>query len=547
MNSSDLQHGLIRWVKSNGENILKTLMARSPKLAHHRRYSSTGCSSIATNKGGGAQGTRPRSGSTGSRTRKLPQDNHMFSLPMLPGQQAYHPTEAHFPTTPGGTPLIQVPPPMGGAFPDIHKHPHSTGDPSSQVQTTVGDSAHFYHPSVAGSVLNNGGNPVYVPQGQSEVTTPPQAPQHSPLKSVVNEENKVGTFSPYEGSNLDGGDVQSFQHHPYAGGMLTTMFGAQVMASDNPHMFDPTIFQNQQIQQPPLSAPQGGSQGMEMNPQPVHAEQPRYVHHRRNEICRNYLAQGHCPYGEKCWFVHPDQKPHREPLLGPGGILTSPMSVAPQPGMFPPSGPGMGVDQYFPQYSSPKSPLGGGGGSGPQGAVSPTWQLPAAMTNRPSIFPFVRGGFMGGAQPQVLLRPFLYQNRFISPANDQIVAIPDPILFFRLLSEGMIRDSTDSLVADITSLSVRADHFYVSFEKVLRDYRVLFGATDKLYDSHFLSMEQVLNCGITCLHVSKINTSLLVIGTTGEGIFTLDLKRNGNTGPLTTLHEPEQVRNSRVF
>ncbi len=506
MNSSVLQHGLIRWVKSNGENILKMLMARSPKLERHRRYPSSGSNNNNNMMSKGSQG-RPRLGSSGSRIRKYPQDNHLFTPPMLSPHQVFRPPD-HY-GNPGGMPLIQMS--MPGNIPDFLKHSHSlAADINSQMpQTNAGDHTHIFHPPPPPVV--------HMQPGMSDPSTPSQSSQHSPVKNVVNDEKQVGNnYLPFDG-NVD-------NHDQYSGSGLLPMH-------DPPSsVYDPNLFQiqQQQFQQAAMFHNHGGQINMDM----INTDRYQH-HHRRSDVCRNYL-NGHCLYGEKCWFVHSDQKPHREPLLGPGGILNTSLTMGAQPGVFP----GMGVDQYGSQYPSTKSPIGGTHPSN----INPTWQLHG---NRPGLVPFVQRGFMGGTQPQVLLRPFMYQNRFVTPQNDQamMAAIPDPVLRFRLLSEGMVRDATDSLVADISSLCVRADHFFVTFQKYLRDYQVLFGS-DKPHDNHLFMTEQLFNNNITCLHISKINSSLLVIGTANDSVYTFDTKRIGpvtSVNPVITVHESQVI------
>ena len=521
MNISVLQHGLIRWVKSNGENILKMLMARSPKLERHRRYPSTGSNtnnnSITQNKG--SQG-RPRSGSAGSRVRKHPPENHLFSTPIMPQQHMFRPPD-HY-GNPGGAPLIQMTMPLTGTIPDFLKHPHSSaGDMNPQIpQTTGGDHTHMFHPPV-----------VHMQSGPSDPSTPSQSSQHSPIKNVGNDEKQVSnSYVPFDG-NTDNHDISSIQEQ-YGGVGLLPM-----QLTPESSLYDPNLFQVQPFQQPAMLHNQSGQVGLDMiNTAHGQSDHLRYHHNRRSDVCRNYL-NGHCLYGEKCWFVHSDQKPHREPLLGPGGILNTTLAMMPQPGMFP----GMGMDQqYMSQYPSNKPPMGGAQIN--PANTNPAWQL-HGIGNQPNVVPFVQRGFVGGSQHQVFLRPFMYQNRFVAPQNDPMVmaTIPDPVLRFRLLSEGIVRDSTDSLVADISSLCVRADHFFVTFQKYLRDYQVLFGS-DKPHDNHLLITEQLFDNVVTCLHISKINSSLLVIGTANEGVYTFDTKRNGPaiaTNPIITVHESQ--------
>ena len=505
---TDLQHGLVRWVKSNGENILKMLMARSPKLERHRRYPSSGGST----PGGGAKGSqgRPRSGSGGSRNRRQhPQESHLFSTPtpIIPGQQVFRPSD-HYGNL-GGPPLMQVMP--GTLPPEFLKHiQQGTGDPAgSQIPHMGVDHAHSYQTPPGGIVhMQMGG----------AVDTPIQSSQHSPIKNIGNDDKQGvgGAFGMYDG-NTDN-DTPLHQVPYNSSGLLVTPPESSLYDSNYHQQLHHALIQNHAYQV-----------GME-NHAHQH-DQSRYYanHHRRSDVCRNYL-QGHCMYGEKCWFVHPDQKPNREPLLGPGGIFNAP--VVPQHGVFP-----VGMEQYLAQQFSPKSPSGVRGNT--PGATPTPWRVPGVV-NRHS-FPFMqRGAFVGGAQQQVLLRPLMYPpNHFGSPHNDQMVLpIPDPVLRFRLLSDSTVKDSNEDPLTDVTSLCVRADHFFLTHKQSLQDYRILFGS-DRAHDNHHLTGEQLFSNRVTCTHVSKISSSLLLVGTEGEGVYTFDTKRNGPVNPLMTVHEPQ--------
>lgn len=542
MNSSDLQHGLVRWVKANGENILKTLMARSPKLERHRRYPPTGNGSINQQNKGSFSGGRPRSGSTGLRPRKPHQENHLFPSPIIPGQQLFRPPD-HYGNQ-AAPPLMQIGMPLSaiGNVPDYIKHGHAPGDIGSQMVQPSLDHTHLYY-SPPGAAAGTG--IMHMQPSLSESSTPSQ--QQSPIKRVGTETDKVGGYSPFDGGNTDT-DLTP----PTA---QQSSYNSDIYPHHSTTEYDPSVFPiSTPLTHPSSQQPiiQNSQVNVEMSnntvsppihPTPPPPDQPRYNQTRRNDMCRNYL-NGHCLYGEKCWFVHSDQKPHREPLLGPGGILNTALGVMHQPpGMFPGNMAGMD-HQYMSQYN-PKSPINGGqmNPAGAGGANPTPWQLPGVV-NRPPMFPFIHRGYMGpGGQPQMLLRPMMYQNRFSIPGQD-VPHISDPVLRFRLLSEGMIRkdpssmDDDDGFVSDITALCVRADHFFLTFSNCLKDYRVMFGS-DRPTDNHQLTSEQTLNNNITCLHHSKVTPTLLVIGTADDGVYMFDTKRSGPVHPLTPIHEPQ--------
>lgn len=268
-------------------------------------------------------------------------------------------------------------------------------------------------------------------------------------------------------------------------------------------------------------------------PASVLEEHVRRQQSRKETLCK-YFIQGHCPYGDNCWFMHPmEAKPrHREPLLGPGGILTSAMHPLGQhPGLWQP-----GLDEYSQLvaagvFSPPQSP------AQVQSPVSPTtWQM--AMGSRPLLFPLPRGGLPMPGQ-QSFYRPMLGPRFFPSPQQSMLPNFQDPVLRFKLLSEVTVRDSSNTVVTSLSHLTVRADHFYLSFKNIVRDYKVLFGGERHYSDSHVLTAEQQFQKNVTCLHSSKLTPSLVIVGMKDGSIFTWDLKRGGMNSILLPVHETE--------
>ena len=81
VSTSQLQHGLVRWVQNYGEHILKTLIARSPKLPHPRQYSNSmipgargtaGGAVASTLNGHGGSNGASAAGSIGGRPPQAP-------------------------------------------------------------------------------------------------------------------------------------------------------------------------------------------------------------------------------------------------------------------------------------------------------------------------------------------------------------------------------------------------------------------------------------------------------------------------------------------
>ena len=272
-------------------------------------------------------------------------------------------------------------------------------------------------------------------------------------------------------------------------------------------------------------------------PASVLEEHARRQQSRKETLCK-YFIQGHCPYGDNCWFMHPmETKPrHREPLLGPGGILTSAMHPMGQhPGLWQPGL--LSHDEYSQlvatagAFSPPQSP------AQVQSPVSPTaWQM--AMGSRPFLFRLPRGGLPIPGQ-QSFYRPMLSPRFFPPPQQSMLPNFQDPVLRFKLLSEVTVRGSSDAVINNLSHLTVRADHFYLSFKNIVRDYKVLFGGERHYSESHVLTAEQQFQKNVTCLHSSKLTPSLVIVGMDDGSIFTWDLKRGGMNSILLPVHETE--------
>ena len=118
--------------------------------------------------------------------------------------------------------------------------------------------------------------------------------------------------------------------------------------------------------------------------------------------------------------------------------------------------------------------------------------------------------------------------------------VPDPVLKFSLLSEVAIsQDDQEGLpVADISQLATRADHFYISFGPVVRDYKILFGGNRPYQESSVLVERTNFRFNVSCLHCSRQQPSLLVIGTEMGNVFMWDLKK-GVHGIVTLVHSAE--------
>ena len=201
-------------------------MARSPKLAHHRRYPSTG-SYIGPVVTKGGNNTRPRSSSTGSRNYKSLQDSQVVVSPTLIPRQIFRPN-------------LHTGLPMGTFTnpPEYLAGPQSR-DLGSPISTSNGTQT--YQP-ISGFVINNGSSVYIQPRPQldtSNVVTSVQTTHHSQSPGRTGEHGD--TFVHLEG-NIDRIDVQ--QPYTTSVGLSTTAGNTTaLLSSENVSLFDPTAIQ----------------------------------------------------------------------------------------------------------------------------------------------------------------------------------------------------------------------------------------------------------------------------------------------------------------
>lgn len=231
---------------------------------------------------------------------------------------------------------------------------------------------------------------------------------------------------------------------------------------------------------PTVTPQHASSQGNGVSfPQHHHHQQQQQgspLSSRKEILCRHYMIQGSCPFGEKCWFAHPEPLfLHGQPprgMEGPnqgGGVSPSPLHVQ-VPWLNNPM-----VD-YAAVASPPQSPL----------------NHPALMQRIPAMFrPRGGGGAMAysGQQPLLFLRSPLPGGPHLPGSNLPLIQTPipmrvNPILKFALLSQvtphghvpGTGLPGEDNLqVTDVSQLATFADHFFVSYNSNLDTYRIIFG------------------------------------------------------------------------
>ena len=303
----------------------------------------------------------------------------------------------------------------------------------------------------------------------------------------------------------------------------------------------------------------------------------------RKEIpCKHFLA-GTCPFGEKCWFAHlqPIQR-------GEGGVgassdaprLSSAASGGPLHVQIPHNlwinNPNMFFDfSRIAVASPPHSPLNSsllsasGGGAGTRPPILPTLirprayypnfpgQQPLLLVRPPggattTVFPsaataIAAGGVggvgatgvagIGGVQGMAGY-PFFHHAGQYPSLQPQV----NPILRFNLLSEVTVKQQVDNqemVVTNITKMITRADHIYVAYGQLIHDYKILFGGNRSFQESSVLSERKVISEIVSCLHFSKQQPSLMIIGTVVGSIYTWDARKGAAGGVVTSAHKPE--------
>ena len=113
----------------------------------------------------------------------------------------------------------------------------------------------------------------------------------------------------------------------------------------------------------------------------------------------------------------------------------------------------------------------------------------------------------------------------------------DPVLKFTFLSEVLVKTGDDgqTIVTKISNLTTRADHFYVSYGAVVHNYKILFGAGRYYQEGSVLTEKHVFPKTVSCLHCSKLQPLLVVVGTETGGVYMWDLRRGPHGIPPTQV------------
>ena len=258
---------------------------------------------------------------------------------------------------------------------------------------------------------------------------------------------------------------------------------------------------------------------------------------RKEILCRHYMLQGFCPFGEKCWFAHPEPA-----ILAPMGGNPPRGSDGGLPGggggggaPHPPQGPPLHVQvppNFWPAAVADYTTV--AAASPPQSPINPALVprspiIPAAAAAAAAMFR-PRGGAGGvafpGQPPMYLLRNPLTGNPRLPGPLIPTAPIPpqvNPILKFTLLSQVVIQayggageegggdSQEEGVVSDISQLATFADHFYVSYSSNINTYRIIFGG-NRNYQVRGVAQGCGLGCGLSHLHVEPLNVDTLKSG-----------------------------------
>ena len=129
----------------------------------------------------------------------------------------------------------------------------------------------------------------------------------------------------------------------------------------------------------------------------------------------------------------------------------------------------------------------------------------------------------------------------------------EPVLKFTLLSEVLVKaddDETQAVVTKISSLTTRADHFYVSYRAMVHNYKILFGAGRYYQESSVLTEKHEFPKAVSCLHCSKLQPLLVAVGTETGGVLLWDLRRGPHGIPITVCASEvscQILRYRRIF
>lgn len=474
-------------------NILKYLIARSPKITRAVQKPSSGTSGSGSN-----MAPRFNRSGSGGRVKRRQQSSSMLAPPLHPGQTILQPlmplpivnpilpSVDLSPVQPSSTIQVPIPPAQSSQEVLSSKQPLTPESPIAGTQSMP-------FSSMAPLTIQT--------QQQHQLMQQEQQSQKlSHLSSTTSEATTVTAANPQV----------AIQGSPY---FTTTQ--KQPLMSLTPDEQRQAFFQlmaEQQQQQQALAQ----------------MMVPRSTSSFRDIPC-SYFLSGSCIYGDKCWYSHVVLPTYpvlatQQPLLSPQAGQHS--SVASHDVYTFPQQPAVDQNLYY-MSSPPQSPV----AFFPN---SPTWPIGG---NRSSFMHYPGGRMPGGAAHPNNSRFMLTRypvnpaalrvsHSFVAVNGPQVAKRGEQLLKFSLISEIPINsEATQS--PQISHLTTRGDHFYITFGNVLRDYRIMLqqpykpstGQTYSLKDTS--TLPQV----VSCLYCSR-DTGQLFIGTENGSIYRWDTKHN---------------------
>ncbi len=585
---SDLQHGLVRWVQNYGEHILKTLIARSPKLPHPRRLSNPLATSPSSQNGYPSLGNprpRPMRQDMGVKAQQRysvrggmlqPPYHHAQFIPpnfpvgnthnsafyVVPNQGQLSPpsggvTGSSVMTTPtnttggihsypGGGMVVHMPSghsPQGQGGLVYMQPPPAVESPSQPI--TSQPSSPILPPQAPGGGANSEGGEAglyLVPQTQSLMSTMSPLMSTSavpPLGASNSQHQLLPANQPSSSEGVAGGGGGQFEQSrvfsrpPVPPSMLAgSLFPLDPAAIPARHYLShPQLIANTtpptshlppphppQVSNASAHTPQGESEPLLPNPplppavpllpiahpmqampapptgnsggnaptsfpppsQPPPPQSQQHQHHggsplssRKEILCRHYM-QGNCPFGEKCWFAHPEPM-----LVGGGGVVPHPrgsegpnggQGMAPSP-LHVQAPPNFWLNNQLIDYSMaspPQSPM--NHTLMPRPPIIPALIRPRGSMAYPGQHPFLflRGPMASNARGPGSNLPLLQAAPMPMPVN--------PVLKFSLLSQVTLQSyDGNSVITDVSQLATYADHFFVSYDIYINTYKIVFG------------------------------------------------------------------------
>jgi len=496
LDQSPLHPGLVKWVQNHAMNILKYLIARSPKIARAIQKPQMGST------GSGGAGMAPRFNRSGSGGRaKRRQSSSMLAPPLLPGQAVMQP---YLPVVNPLLPSVDL----------------SQIQPVSNIQVSIPSQS-----VSAQEVLSN--KQAMPPESSITVTQPKPFPSMAPLtiqtqqqQQQLIQEQQQQQQSHQVVENVPATSIGTFPQFPMQGSPYFPANQKQPLMGLTPDEQQLALLQllsEQQQQQQLLAA--AANMGL-----------PPRSHSSTRDVPCSYFLSGSCLYGDKCWYSHvvlpnyPIITSQQPPLVSPQGTASHDVYTFPQQPT---------VDQnYYYMSSPPQSPL----AFFPN---SPTW--PISGGNRSSFMPYQarmpsgvhhhnNSRFMFTRFPMnpaaVRMQQTAAAAAFMAANGPQVIKKGDQSsLRFALVSE--IPISSDMSQSHITHLTTRGDHFYITLDNMLRDYRISLqpyklSATGQTYT---LKDTSTLPQLVSYLYCSR-DTGQLFIGTKNGSIYRWDAKHS---------------------